>query len=137
MRGTHSFLAAAALIATGDAQCADYPDWVDTLVIGQGCDQITGMGYEAYCDQMADAAGVSGADACPVSCGTGCLIVDYCHYAEAECIAAGFSWVEWSWGGMHCTCQGCEKGYGDEAVQYQGDCEISAAAGSVLERVET
>ena len=50
---------------------------------------------------------------------------DSCHCAEIECVNAGFTWTQHpdNIEEMHCTCDGCSAGHGDEDVQGQGECE--------------
>ena len=64
---------------------------------------------------------------CPecVSSDTGGDSTDSCHCAEIECVNAGFTWTQHpdNIEEMHCTCDGCSAGHGDEDVQGQGECE--------------
>jgi hypothetical protein len=49
---------------------------------------------------------------------------DNCHCAQAACEGAGFTWTTQEGSDeMHCTCDGCTAGRGDEDVQEQAECE--------------
>lgn len=60
-------------VAGQAAPCSNDLDWVETYnELGYGCDGITANGHEQFCNLLANAAGVSGMDACPVTCGGDC-----------------------------------------------------------------
>ena len=69
----------------GQCPCADDPSWTDVMQSRGPCSSFA-TDREYYCSHGADAAGVTAAVACPVSCQSGCaLTYDDCCEISHTC----------------------------------------------------
>jgi hypothetical protein len=78
----------------GQCPCADDPAWTDVMVTGGPCSSFATDRdyYWYYCSRGADAAGVTAAVACPVSCQSGCALTydDCCELPPSPPISFMF-----------------------------------------------
>ena len=76
----------------GQCPCADDPAWVTNDQHGDPCSFFDNPDNRPYCSQVADAAGVTASEACPVSCQSPCTLTydDCCELSPHLTLRASY-----------------------------------------------